>query len=1293
VYNSSTGGISASASVGDGTALATGVNNYGFYGAYATNEGSVSAAATNTVYGVAVANGVVNVGYLEAAVVNDYHIDATASAYGGLAQAQGVYNVAVIYDATVTNAGDISATASVSATASPFGVAYANGVMNFSLYYGYASTVNSGNISASAEVVGYGLAQAQGVYNLGYFGSSIENSGSILASGQSDGDDSHVYATGAYAYVIYGDGVIQNHGDISAVATSHGSGYYTYSIASGAVITGAFATDNTATLYNDGTIGATATVDGIGFASATGASLIAKYAAETNYNSISAIASAGYGGVARATGVTTAGKYASSDTNYGSISAEATTDKGYAVAKGVVENSYYQGSTTLINFGDISASAYSTGHADTQYGGRAYSYGVTSLAKYDAIVTNSGTISAVADASYGAAKAFGVILQSAAGSDYDTTYNEISGATLTNDGDIYASATGHGYYAIAVGAELGARYSAQTYNNAGASITAVANGDFSTIPLDSAYYCGAKAVGSNTGTWGVYGEAKLVNHGDISASASASAAKACVTGSSVLASIVGTTTNDGRISAYASAADGIAIARGSATYSLYEDATLQNDGIITAAANAGSGGAAYAYGGLVLSGYGYHATTYNGVDGVIRASAVGGGDTAGVAAAIAVGSITAGGYASLVNYGDIGATATATGYGDALAMGAVLTGVSAGFINGFEYFYWDKHNVDSSVYNGGDIRAAATAEDGVALATGVNALSQYGNVTVDNAGRITAAAYGADATATAVSMTSAYSNTLTNTGSIVAGGDGTRIAVWSSDDAIATIVNAGTIAGSIRTGMLDDTLVNHAGATLVLDDATVDLGAHSGAGNTFANDGTIVVNGDSSINMGSGLTTLVPSLNPLAFANGGVIDFRDGAADDLLTLTGDLDGDGQLYVDVSSLASDVLYVDGSVVDGSVHTINVNWLDVPKANSSAISVVSVSGDATADNFVLGHVATPQGLLTMDFALVGTIDASNATPDVFSVGVEVTGLSDAGVLATSIAPGAQSLLATQVGTWRQRMGVISQYAKEGLGAWARMFQTQGTIAPELVSSSFGDVGHFAFDQKNTGTEVGVDFALSNEFSVGLLLAKAEGTQHLNDGVGSSQLKGDTSGVYATWISPNGFYVDGSYRAMDFTAKMTSAAGAVQADGDAASLNVEMGYAWTWAGGLKVEPQVQYTQTHVSNVDVITIGQGALQVADGDATTGRVGVMVRKSFGTGTVWTPYASLNAVHEFDGRNGYAINDTFFGATSTEGTSALVEAGVSVQAGRLSVSGGLNWQDGGALQSFVGGQLGVRYSW
>ena len=94
--------------------------------------------------------------------------------------------------------------------------------------------------------------------------------------------------------------------------------------------------------------------------------------------------------------------------------------------------------------------------------------------------------------------------------------------------------------------------------------------------------------------------------------------------------------------------------------------------------------------------------------------------------------------------------------------------------------------------------------------------------------------------------------------------------------------------------------------------------------------------------------------------------------------------------------------------------------------------------------------------------------------------------------------------------------------------------------------------------------------------------------------------------------------------------------------------------------------------------------------------MGVAFRKGFGdadNGTLWTPYATLSAVWEMDGENAYAINGSnFVGQTSTDGTSTLLEVGLTAQTGNLSVFGGINWQDGGALEGWLGGQLGIRYT-
>jgi hypothetical protein len=64
-----------------------------------------------------------------------------------------------------------------------------------------------------------------------------------------------------------------------------------------------------------------------------------------------------------------------------------------------------------------------------------------------------------------------------------------------------------------------------------------------------------------------------------------------------------------------------------------------------------------------------------------------------------------------------------------------------------------------------------------------------------------------------------------------------------------------------------------------------------------------------------------------------------------------------------------------------------------------------------------------------------------------------------------------------------------------------------------------------------------------------------------------------------------------------------------------------------------------------------------------------------------------------DGQNDFLINNTFSGTTDTKGTSALVEGGVSVKTSKFQAFAGLNWQGDGALKSFAGGQVGLRYSW
>jgi outer membrane autotransporter protein len=641
-----------------------------------------------------------------------------------------------------------------------------------------------------------------------------------------------------------------------------------------------------------------------------------------------------------------------------------------------------------------------------------------------------------------------------------------------------------------------------------------------------------------------------------------------------------------------------------------------------------------------------------------------------------------GGLAATVNEGGIHALADAQ---DGLALSYGVVSIS---------------RLEGSLDNSGEIVAVARAGGGEADAIGVLMRSDYGTAAVSNSGTIAAAAYGDDASATALWLLGSYGASLYNAGSIVAEGDGERIAISSlGGGGSVDIENQGLVAGSVLLGDGDDYFYNGGDGELRLQDAVVDLGLAGSDGNRFENAGLVRVRGDSRINMGGGFT-LVPSANPYAFYNDGAIDFQDGAADDVLTVTGDFAGDGDINVDVSGLdaTSDLLYIDGSVVAGTAATINVELMDLAESIESLVPTIYVSGDSASGNFVLGHVAWDEAnsFVTLDFELIADLDATNAMPDRFALGIEVGGLSDAGTLAASVAPAVHSLVNSQVGSWRQRMGVLEGFNKHGVALWARVFQNEGGFSP-AHAAAFGSGGNFDWKQRNAGVEGGIGFAVGEDVDLGLLISTSHADTHLQrSGNGSGNIDADTWGIYGTWISPNGYYLDASYRWTRLDVGLRSESGAMENEADAETLNLEAGYAWTLPGGLKVEPQLQYTRTNVDGLDAWVTSNGmSFRNESGDFSRGRLGVSLRKGFGEadkGWAWTPYGSVSAVRDFDGTNRYTINDAFTGETTVAGTSALLEAGFTATHHDWSIHGGINWQEGGAVDGFLGGQLGVRYS-
>lgn len=1286
------GTIEAEAVVLAGDAAAIGSYSLGMrYSAYTTNSGAISAQAMGD---SATANGIINASaYLgDAITINSGSISAVAT--GGVAEygaaeatATGVYNLALIYHSEVDNSGSISATALAMADiggTDGFLQAKAIGAEAVG-FYGYGDTVirNTGVIHAAAMTSqGYASAWGAVAQTSGLYGGTaiISNDGAVSAYAYADVGVAN--AIGVYAFNQRADIDVVNTGDISATGHSE-RGIVNVSV-NYAYATGLKAASyyGTVSITNEGSISALASAEG----AITGARGIQAGGANISiYNaagaSINATGEVDLFGGGFATGIEANGIYSISIVNDGDIGvyghAHALTEGengfyGAAKAMGIYAAAGMQGNVAVTNNGDISAVALAEDSVSFFQGG-AGATGVNAYAKYDATITNNGDITASAQAEFGISAAYGVIGHGK----YSTSVVNAAGAKIvaqavsgTLDGDNYGGrAVSFGTHVFGNGMDHGSVY------NAGSIISSATATAQAASPSPSF----ASAWGASIGAYSNVHAGTIVNIGDIEASARADFGSATAYGSYILSGPSAVTSNTGTILASADAVGGMAWSVGSFShaneqqyyvpchveqgeYGPYNvcdysnphwitiggDASLANQGTIASLAHA-AGGVGSSYGVVMLGGV----------------------------------------SASISNSGQISAVAEAN---NALAVGALANA-----------FYGE-----ASMTNSGSISALARGD--IASAMGVEVLGLYGTQ-MDNSGTIVARAYGADATARAVVMASSGTNVLNNSGSIAAFGDGARIAVDAGSAGITQITNAGTLVGAVLTGAGEDGLSNATGAlwlalgsshfgdgndsignagTIVMQNAIIDLGAGGGEGftaaplsnngNSFANTGLIVVAGSSNvIDMGG----------EIAFLNNGTIDFLDGHADDMLSITGNFDGIGNLRfdADLAGRVADQLQVGGDVTGSAAQAVRVSLTGVPIAADEKIALVHAGGALTGNFSLAGVQYAPTQFMAQTFGL-------SRAANTLWLESTVTGLEDAGALAASVASGAAALLDSQVGTFRQRLGV-NPYGDTGavLSAFVRLYNDQGDMRPGHLAGNFGQGGHFNYNQANWGREVGVNANLSGNFHAGIVLGNGDTRQRLTEGgAGENRMSGMTVGGYATWYVPGGLYFDFSARQMAVDIHSTSVIGTLTSRAHTSAVSLESGYALQW-GGVNWVPQVQYTRSRVTDIRKFSGTQMEFVAQGGTFSRGRLGLELNKTFQWGDVrWTPYGSLNVVRDIEGKSSYAVGN-FFGSTDIRGTSTLAEMGVGVQKGGFGFTAGVNWTDGGAYKRIVGAQANLRFAW
>ncbi|MDE2407543.1 MAG: hypothetical protein KGL91_06755 [Xanthomonadaceae bacterium] len=1244
-------------------------------------------------------------------VVIENHGDVLAYSYAG--QAIGLYGYSVYGNTTIANTGTIYAASYLGLADAIFAsgndVVVANTGALTAVGDNWAAGIeaqganatlvsNGGDITATAAMFGQivyagsTVASADGGTAFGIYatagagGAQVVNSGNLTVNGG--------YATGIFVQ-SYGDILISNSGNIDVGVGLHqydlGGGYTLYygtQVATGISATSngeaaAVQVSNTGDITANGTFGAygiSAVSSGLGgtVTAVNGGNIVANQANKYGVGV--------YGVFASADGDSSIG-------NSGTITA---TSAG--AATGVAALSF-AGDALVVNSGDIHANSTAMLY-----------YGATGVVAFagngTAVVSNSGTITAQADA-IAAATAHGVDAQGQ------------QGATVYNSGSIYANSKyrAYGVFASSAAGDVAVK-------NAAAG--------------DIGFYSFA---GRGFGVLGVsyLGDVGVVNAGTISGYAYGQASGVFAFAAEGDAGV----SNAGHITVQS----GNNTAVGVFARADYGTATVVNSGDITAT----SGGAFYpgtnAFGVLARGDYaqvgnsgsinaiGYYTATgiaarsYYGT--IVSTSASSKIKANALLAAVGIDARADLGNVAVSNGGSILATSAGTSIGIAAnARGnIVVNNTASGNINATQGALAAGIQVNSSTGSSTVNNAGVIHAGGAALSVGVKFDGVAGSNVLNNLAGGKISADGADGAAFAV-YGGAGNETINNSGRILgavwlgagvdtfnnlAGGvwdlQGTTHSDFGAGDDVLTNAVGGTITigtGKVEMGAGDDRLINagtitignggvisfgdgndsaNNGGLISLTGGSIQMGAGS---NVFTNGGTIVsIGSGNSINVGAAGT----------FTSGGLLNFVNGATTDKLAITGTFAGTGNLNLDFNLVNAtvDQLTVTGSMASSAVQKVNVAFPGMPQTAHTSAVFATVSGTSVAGNFVAGQMIGynyAANFLDVGLTVSSVIDTSNVTADKFSINVDVNGLNDTGTLAASAASGAAGVMNTQMGTFRQRLGV-NPYGDPGkvLSAFVRGYTDQGDMKPGHFAANFGQGGHFNYRQASWGREIGVNANLFENLHAGLVLGNADSRQRLTDGgVGENRLSGATVGGYLTWYVPNSFYVDFNARKMGADIRSTSAAGVLTSYSNTTAYSLEAGYEWN-LGTFNLVPQLQYTHTKVDNLKNFFGDRVNFEAHGGTFTRTRLGLELNKTFQVGDVrWTPYGSLNAVRDSNGKSTYTVGN-FFGNTEIRGTSAMAELGLGMQKGGFGFNIGANWADGGAYKSFVGGQASVRFSW
>ncbi|MCQ2997727.1 autotransporter outer membrane beta-barrel domain-containing protein [Pseudomonas syringae] len=530
-------------------------------------------------------------------------------------------------------------------------------------------------------------------------------------------------------------------------------------------------------------------------------------------------------------------------------------------------------------------------------------------------------------------------------------------------------------------------------------------------------------------------------------------------------------------------------------------------------------------------------------------------------------------------------------------------------------------------------------------------------------------------------------NSSTLTGGVTsASGSTTRVTLANNSTLTGQLTNIGALN-------IDQSLMT---GDVIQDAATP-------AAITLSNSGTLTGSVSNAQSMNLDATSRWNMINDSSVGsltlNGGTVNLR-GANAGFRTLTlGSLSGAGTfaLGTDLAGHLSDLINVTGSAT-GS-HTLAVQNTGVdPVEESHAQQVVHTgSGD--------GVFAVPDGVVdvgTFQYRLEkrGTdwflVQATTTGPDPtdpadpINPGEPIITPSTRAVIGLFSA--APTVWYGELSTLRSRMGELRNGHEQG-GFWTRAYGNKFSVST---------TDQVNYQQNQQGVSFGIDTPLPSaegQWLLGMMGGYSRSDLDLQRGT-SGEVNSYYLGVYSTWLSTSGYYIDAVIKANRFENKAdVLMSDNVKSEGGYRSYgfggSIEAGKHINLADNWFIEPYAQVSTLWVSGEHYDLDNGMQARSNHADSLLGKVGTHVGRTYplAKGGFVQPYVKIAAVQEFLRSNKVKVNSTTF-SDDLSGSRGEIGAGLAAQlTDVLQVHADVDYSNGENIEQPWGVNVGLRYSW